>query len=328
MDDHAKTQLNELLRHYFWPDGPGCAAVVHQRGQLLFESAVGMSHGPQPSPLRLTDRIDLASCSKMFTATAIMQLVEQGRLRLADPISQWFDIPSNPEHRPIQVIDCMRHTSGIEDYLQAGMYTEPAALTQTGIQQTLMNALIEAVPGVAHHYSNSNYVLLAQIIEQVTQDSYTDHLQHHQFQPLGIDAEFLPQHDGWVLAGSGFAELVPSDHIWVEVLGDGGIGLSAPAAAAWFQALIGGRLVQQQTFKQMTQQQCLDDGTPFDYGLGLLLESDQRGQWFGHNGSWTGSTCVMGHYPTDDLSVVILANEFMAPVERLGMQMHRLLTDN
>lgn len=109
----------------------------------------------------------------------------------------------------------------------------------------------------------------------------------------------------------------------IQVLGDGGVFSTAGDLVAWFQALAGGKLFQEDT--EMSSPGRLDDSSRIDYGWGVALEDGERGRWFGHTGSWYGAAAFAGYDAAADTTLVVLSNEAEMPVTHLAHAYSRQL---
>ncbi len=167
--------------------------LVARKGRVLFRHSYGMANYElrvQNSP---ETRFHIASVSKAFTAAAILQLQEQGRLSVADPLSRF--VPDFPNGDRITLDNLLTHTSGIPDINDLSDYDTFARSPHTIAQLVakFANLPLEFQPGSSYQYSNSNYNLLALVLEKVTGESYGGYLRKHIFDPLGMQDS---GHDG------------------------------------------------------------------------------------------------------------------------------------
>lgn len=332
--------LQNLLRGYVEDSGPGVALVVATDGAApalacrgLADLAAGVEIGPDTA-------FDLASAGKTMTAVAAMRLAARGDLDLEAPISTYLDVVEPPsEGRAIVVRDLLGHTAGLEDYLAQGMYTPPSEMTAGYVRQQLGRWSREARPGLVHAYSNTNYVVLSWIVEAVTGVSFGNHLRDALWEPFGLRGSFLqgqrtPDRPriarGYRNLGYGLPEFELSDELTLDTVGDGGVFSTLNDLVRWQALLWGGELLDQEALAAMTMPVRNDDGGTFPYGFGLQVEqvrmaNGAEATWIGHGGSWVGTTVMVGRYREARTSVIVLANEFMAPVERLSQRAFALV---
>ncbi|HLX85822.1 MAG TPA: serine hydrolase domain-containing protein [Terriglobales bacterium] len=158
--------------------------LVARNGQTIFEQSYGMANYEWQIPNSAKTRFHLASVSKPFTAAAILQLQEQGRLHVSDPISRY--LPDYPQGDRISLDNLLTHTSGIPDINDLEDYDTFARSPHTLDQLVAKFASLplDFQPGSQSRYSNSNYNLLAMIIERVSGQSYADYLRHPHLRSL------------------------------------------------------------------------------------------------------------------------------------------------
>ena len=185
----SDTLLNSVLD----PALPGCSAAVAVHGQLIWAGAVGMADLATGAALTTETRFDIASLTKQFTATAVLILQREGKLSLSDPISTY--VSGLPAWGKTVTLDAlMHHTSRIPDYWKK--LGEWGYGFETPATQADALRAIKAVPtlqkGEGYVYSNSNYILLAQVIERVTGEPYARYVTETLFEPLGLQMQIDP----------------------------------------------------------------------------------------------------------------------------------------
>ncbi len=172
---------------------PGCSAAVAHDGSVIWAGAGGLADLATGSPDTITTRFDIASISKQFTATAILMLQRERRLSLADPIADYVD--GLPDWGRVVTLDqLMHHTSRIPDYW-VKLDDVGIGFTQAADQQTTLDAIRRETrlePGEGFLYSNSNYVLLAEVVGRVSGLPLPQFLAANIFTPLGLDMVVAP----------------------------------------------------------------------------------------------------------------------------------------
>ena len=156
--------------------------LVARRGAVVLEKGFGLADRARAVPFTPKTVFDIGSNTKDFTKMAILQLAEQGKLRLDDPITKYFDgVP--PDKAAITVEQVMAHTAGF------GLYSGPdgEVISRDEFLKRLFKAPLAAAPGKEENYSNPGYSLLAAIIEKVTGESYERYVSEHIFKPSGMD---------------------------------------------------------------------------------------------------------------------------------------------
>lgn len=160
--------------------------LLARHGSILLERAYGMANYELAVPNRIGTRFHIASVSKPFTAAAMLQLVERGEINLRDPIAQF--IPDYPRGNEITVHHLLAHESGIPDVNGLPGYDSIARLPHTtaSLVALFRDQPLDFVPGSRYSYSNSNYNLLAYIIEHVSGMGYGAFLEQNIFRPAGL----------------------------------------------------------------------------------------------------------------------------------------------
>lgn len=319
-----------ILPSFFSSDGPGAALAVAADGEDPRFECLGLADVEQGVEITADTVFDLASGSKMFTATAILQLVESDRLELEAPAEDClaqFRKPSNG--RSITVRDLLQHSSGLPDYLEDGMYAADDRVSPAYIFERLPDWSRQAVAGREHCYCNTNFFLLARILESVSDLPFAAFLRSRLLAPFGLDSTFVlgepgpstPPAKGYRSVGLGLPLLEASEDYRLETDGDGGIYSTLRDLVRWQSLFWAGEIVSRRSLDLMRRPGRLDSGDSFDYGLGLQVEQDREGRiWCGHGGSWTNSTTLTGKYLAERTSVIVLSNEVMAPVGRLSQR--------
>ena len=185
-DGQIANRLEEYLKPFVQTGNLTGSVLVAHKGRVLFRHSYGMANYELQVPNSPETRFHLASVSKAFTAAAILQLQEQGRLSIADPLSRF--VPDFPNGGRITLDNLLTHTSGIPDINDISDY-DTFARSPHAIQQLVAkfaNLPLEFQPGSSYAYSNSNCNLLALVLEKVTGESYGGYLRKHIFDPLGM----------------------------------------------------------------------------------------------------------------------------------------------
>lgn len=306
---------------------PGCAALVVNHGQTVFKQGFGVTNLERPAPLTPATNFRMASVTKQFTATAIMLLVKDGKLRYDDHLTDIF--PDFPAYgRNITVRNILNHTSGVPDYedlWDAQFPNTPASeLPQVRDAQVLQILKKQTAgkfePGTHFSYSNSGYSVLSQIVEKVSGQPFEDFVRTRIFQPLGMTN---------TLAFINTQNIVPNRSYgyskrngqWVftdqsstsAVLGDGGVYSSLNDFERWIAAL--------RTHKLLTAEEMRPALTPitvpkFDasseepasYGFGWFLDPYRGHKRMYHTGTTSGFLNAIHYFPDDDLAVVVFCN--------------------
>lgn len=301
---------------------PGLALGVYREGQIIKAQGYGLANVELNMPVKPETVFQSGSIGKQFAATAVMMLVEAGKINLDDSIVKYFpDAP--PSWRDIKIRNLLSHTSGLSEYESDDKIKPggPVNLRQDYTEEQMVN-IIEAFPldfqpGKKWAYRNTNYLLLGVVIHKVTGKFYGDFLQQRIFKPLGMastrvisQADIIPNRAAGYQLVKG--ELKNED--WVSpslnTMADGALYFNVLDLAKWDGALYTEKLLKKSSLDQMWTVAKLDDGKPNsgNYGFGWDIERDGRHRVLEHGGSWQGFTAYIARYVDDKLTVVVLTN--------------------
>jgi len=293
---------------------PGLSLLVVKDGKIVRAEGFGLANVELQVPVKPETIFQSGSVGKQFTATAVMMLVEEGKIGLDDPLTKYFtDAPAT--WKDVTVRELLSHTAGFGDYPKdfdlRKDWTEDEELK-----------LIESIPlayppGTKWEYSNFGYVTLGILIHRVTGEFYGDFLQQRIFQPLGMqstriisEADIVPNRS----AGYRLVNGKLKNQEWVSPVvnttADGSLYFSILDLAKWDAALYTDKLLKRSSLDLMWTPVKLKNGQPNqgDYGFGWVIEQRAGHRCINHDGSWQGFETVIARYVDDQLTVVALAN--------------------
>ncbi len=315
---------------------PGIAVTVVERGQIVWSGADGLADLEQQVPATPQTVWRIASVSKPVAATATMQLVESGKVKLDEPI--WTYLPWYPRkgEAVITVRHILTHTSGIRHYDYEAGEKESAEYFPTVEAGSHVNGVdrepLQFTPGTKYLYSTYAYLLLAGIVESASGLSYEGWLKEKIFAPAGMSSSSLDRNREIIAHRARFyrktdsgtavvnAPYVDSSYKWAA----GGILATADDLARYAIALHAGKLLRPETLKQVYTINPVPN-VKTDYGLGWHLATDKDGRlWAEHSGGATGGAAYLLHCPGDGLAISILCNlERPGDLKKLSMDMAR-----
>ncbi len=314
--DERIAPSDALMATMFDPTLPGCSAAVGVHGEVIWASALGMADLASGTALTTATRFDIASLTKQFTATAILMLQRQGALSLSDTIGNY--VPGLPSTvRSITLDALMHHTSHIPDYwIKLGEwgygFTTPA--TQADAVRAIA-AVSRLDKGTGYLYSNSNYILLAEVITAVTGVPYAQYLTDTIFTPLGLDIEIDPVLQAPDIAVGYDDNTVPTRNAWA-FYGAFGTFTTPTQLARWGdQYRDGGAFIANDFVIG-----AVDSGKPGEategrlYAAGMNINPDGS---LRHDGRLGGFISTIKISPDRETTVVVMCNAHLA--DRSGL---------
>jgi CubicO group peptidase (beta-lactamase class C family) len=281
---------DELLDDLVAADQPGCSAAVAMTGEVIWAGAAGLADLEQGIPVTTSTRFDIASVSKQFTATAILMLQRDGLLSVDDPVGRYLD--GLPDWAGAVTLDqLIHHTSGVPDFwveLDAADigFTDPADQATTVAAISRETELDPDATG--YSYSNSNYVLLAEVVEQVSGTPLPEFLAERVFRPLGLDMVVAPTLTGSDIARPYGDDLRIEEGAWTAY-GHVGIITTPSELARWGDQYRAGDIVQDDFAIG-----AVDEGFDEQYAAGIDIEEDgdlnHTGRWGGYVSEFTVSS--------------------------------------
>ena len=293
-------QLQEDLDALVAAGVPGAILVIRD-GSRTVSLASGLGNVDEQTPMRSGDRFRIASHTKTYVATVVLQLVSEGRLSLEDTVEQW--LPGLvPNGDGITIRQLLNHTSGLFDYENDPRVLEPYINGDLGFHWAPRELVRIAVsheplfePGAMQSYSNTGYILAGLIIKAATENTLRGELSRRIFQPLDLRATSFPirpgiagRHaHGYIILGEPPAIDITgiSPFVWAA----GAIISTGADDLSFYRALLSGRLLKAGLLREMKETVPVEGAPPgAGYGLGLTRYGTSCGTAWGHNGAFGG----------------------------------------
>ncbi len=303
--------------------------LVAKNGVPVYEKYVGYKNFKTKDSITAETPLQIASTSKPFTAAAILRLVQEGKMELNDPVSKYF--PGLP-YGDISVKMLLNHRSGLPNYLnymEDGGWNRTTPASNADVLATLMNwqPLRALRPNAGFNYCNTNYVLLALIVEKVAGVSFPQYMKSIFFDPLGMQQTF-------VLTSSDSAKVTPSydgyGKDWPLDFSDGPYGdknvYSTPRdLLKWDLAWYDGSVLNEQWKDSAFTAYSNEKPGTHNYGLGWrLLSMPNQKTVIYHNGRWHGFNSAFARLTDEKVTIIILANRFNRNVYFTARKMYDL----
>lgn len=318
------------------PGVPGAVALLARGAQVLHRAAYGLADLERNVSLLPDSVLDIGSVSKQFTAACVLLLVQDGAVALDDPVRK--HVTEMPEcMQPVTVRHMLLHVSGIPDYIgllmKKGVDVEDRVTPQEGLDVLVEVERLTFETGSKWAYSNSNYFLLAEIVERRAPVPLPEFARQRIFTPLGMKATHY-RADTHVLVPNRALSFSPvARGRWVanysnwEQLGDGAVYTTVDDLWRWarnFESFeVGGEALQ----AAWSGPGKLDDGELLDYGFGLQFQQWRGRDTVHHSGAWQGFRADFLLVPSERIVAICLCNRTDLAPNQLTRGMARLAID-
>ncbi len=302
----SSTEIDAYIERFMARHGiPGAAVAIVQKDQVLHQNYYGLANVEHQVPVKATSSFRLHSLSKIFATTGLFKLIEEGKVKLEDPISLYFsDLPS--PWQQVQVQHLLTHSSGLPDIA----YVD--AKTETKAKELVFAAEILFAPGERFHYNQSNYWLINRIIEQESGTTFADFIGTHQFPQLAPQRVFTPLAAAVLPDWATEYEPLPGGklergnfNVPAYLMGAAGISLSLGEFIDWSQSLRRDEFMSPASKALMWSDFALTDDQPRPYGWGKYILNGKAS--FGFTG---GGRVGYRYFPEEELAVIVLANGY------------------
>jgi D-alanyl-D-alanine carboxypeptidase len=293
------------------------AVLVAKNGQPIFTAAYGMADREKKIPNKLETRFRIGSMNKMFTAVAILQLVQAGKIQLNDPLGKYLtDYPNHDVATKVTIHHLLTHTGGTGDFFGPEFDAHRLELRTLDDYVKLYGKRgLEFEPGSRWEYSNYGFLLLGVVVEKVSGESYYDYVREHVYQPAGMmSTASLPEDETVPDRAIGYTQMAsatwePNTSTLPYRGTSAGGGYSTVGDLLRFsKALISHKLLDAHYTEVLTtgKVDTTAPGSRYAYGFGEHTEGGVR--FFGHGGGAPGMNGDLQIYPQSSYVVAVLAN--------------------
>ncbi|WP_341530587.1 serine hydrolase domain-containing protein [Nostoc sp. UHCC 0302] len=314
---------------------PGAVMYISTpKGHWL--AASGVNNLATKTPMKPTDGFSIASMSKTFVAVVVLKLVEQGKIELDQAIATYLPRDISPHiinSDKITVRQLLNNTSGVAEYLATPEFIQATAKRSRSQPWTAREAIQymydeepQASPGDKFIYTDSNYILLELIVENITRGSLAQGIRSQILEPLGLNHTFTELREpviGEVATGYGDRHKNGNLHSYAKVndgngLGDGGLVSTAEDLTKFATALFAKRtLLSPKMMREMLK--FTNNGEGYSYGLGVERFASPLAKSFGHSGIAYGFTTLLTYLPNQDTIIVVLLNAQNADIKSIAI---------
>ncbi|MGF6376240.1 CubicO group peptidase (beta-lactamase class C family) [Clostridiales Family XIII bacterium PM5-7] len=319
--EKLEKRLDAVISPVMHEGTPGMALLIAKGDEVLIRKAYGLADLEHQTPVKVEDNFIIASNTKQFTCYAIAMLKEQGLLDYDEPIERFF--PDFPEYRKFVTIrQMMTHQSGIKEYFEENRWME-----QEGIETADTKKMLEMIksfgeldfePETQFSYCNSSYVMLGDIVRQLSGIPFGRFIEERIIRPTGMKNTFAPDGmnnkpnnliEGYLVQEDGGFKKLPYDMNMVGYA-DGNIQSNVDDLFRWLKHL---HMEEQEIFlkrevmKQAFTETRLKDGEGTGYGLGFFIDGNGRKEIW-HTGGTMGFVSRCSWYPDEQVSIIMLTN--------------------
>ena len=344
-----ESRLDRILKPLFPADEPGAAVLVLKGNDILFDKGYGLARLEQDSLIRreigFSERLpknnfpekpkidgnthfNIASVSKQFTAVAVLQLVQEGKISLDDPVSLYFPEFESDIWKEICIKHLLSHSSGIPDVRADILTREQRVFGDEDLSIEYMKTLDyrNFAPGTAYEYVNPTYTLLGFLIEKVSGEPFTEYVQKHIFNPAGMDDTYYfdrnnerPDAAHGYIYDNGWQEYDFGEETFFATRPDGGIYTTTHEFVKWEKALREGKVLAPDLLAEAMKGHTEVSYSRWSdyqnrpntwYGYGWFIEPALEGapRRVYHTGDNGGFMIMAARYPDEDLLILIFAN--------------------
>ncbi len=301
--------------------------LVYEKGEIVFQSSNGLRSIDPIDSLTLNSQFRLASVSKQFTSVAVMKLKQEGKLDYDQKVSSILnDFP----HDNITIKHLLQHTSGIADYIKI---INQNYVPQNSTKRNILgnneildifynsNPKLKFQPGEKYEYSNTGYLVLASIVEEVSKQHFREFLKENIFDPLnmnntllysykeGYDSDMPNRVFGYSLNEDKDGYELNDYHIVNDVRGDGGIYSTINDLFKWNMALLDYKVVPKKLLDEAWRVGTLNNGEDSGYGYGWVIGDSSKPKSVFHSGGWVGFVTYLYNEIDTKSGYVILTND-------------------
>jgi CubicO group peptidase (beta-lactamase class C family) len=324
-------EFDKMLSAQFKPGETGCAALVAIKGQVVYKKAFGLANLELNVPMQPDMVFRVGSITKQFTAVAILQLMEQGKLSLQDDITKF--IPDYPTQAyKITIENLLTHTSGIKSFTNVPEFQKyiKEDMSPAEVIDKFRNLPMDFAPGTKWSYNNSGFFLLGYIIEKASGKSYQDYIQENLFKPAEMTSS-LYGNDRRIIKNRASGYQSDGDNVvnldYISMLlpySAGSIMSTVEDLYKWNRALISNKLLKKETLDKAFTEYKLSNGEGTGYGYGWFLKQLQGSPTIEHGGAINGYLCNAIYLPKEDVFVAVFSNSTAKSPDMVSLKMAAL----
>jgi len=323
-------ELDSFFENHLLRSGFNGGILIAKEGAVIYENYVGKADLRKPDPLTDSTALHIASTSKTFTGIAILQLVDEGKLSLNDSLTKFF--PGFP-YPGITVKMLLSHRSGLPNYLYFMSESKAWDKTRFATNEDMLQLMMTEVPNKSYspdsrfNYSNTNFALLALIVERVTGQLFPAYMKTKIFDRLGMnDTYIFTQKNKETAIPSFTASRRVWDYDFLDLTyGDKNVYTTPRDLLKWDQALYTNQLVSPALLDSAFSPNSLERYSIHNYGLGFRLQIFPNGKKvIYHFGKWHGFNAAFARLTDEKVTIIILGNKFNREIYNTAHDLYNL----
>ena len=326
-----ESKIDSIVSLHYSANDPGITILVAKDGKAIYQKALGKSNLELHTPIKLNSVFQIGSITKQFTAVSILMLAEQNKLNIEDKIGKYI-----PEYadvgKNITIHHILNHTSGIKNKtpLSEKNYTSRIDRSPKELITYFKDEPLEFMPGEKFKYSNAGYILLGQIIEIISKQSYDEFIQENIFDKIGMTSSYygnmkqiIPNRtNGYVIEQNKY---INADYMSLSLAYSAGAILSTTKdLLKWQNALLSNTLLKESSIKQAMTPTILNSGKKIPYGYGFRFSRLGNSPVIAHTGSTKGFTGIALFLPKENMYITALTNCNCKNVNNVAKQVAEL----
>ncbi len=257
---------------------------------------------------------EIGSVTKQFTAAAILQLKEAGKVDLDASLATY--VPSAPHAKDVTIRQLLTHTSGLEDFVGLPNFDTLVGtpVTFDQLMARIADKPLGFTPGTRFDYSSTNFIILGRVVEVVSARSWEDYVRRNLFARAGMtesatiadEGQLADMARGYVYANGQTSPSKPVMESWLSSAG--GIVTTALDLQRWSEALASGRVISATDYQLLTTPQHLANGSSIDYGFGMKIDTFEGQPRIWHGGNTLGFEGNNQFFPSQGVRIIALTN--------------------
>lgn len=313
------------------------AVLVAKNNKIVYQNQIGYADFREKASLKEASVFQLASVSKQFTAAAILQLKEKGKLKLTDTVNTYF--PEFP-YSNITIKNLLHHTAGLPNYfwIAENEWNKEKPPTNEDLMNVLPKSKAQRFfkPGRNFDYSNTGYFVLASIVEKVAGVSFHAYIKENIFDPLGMKDSFVFSFQNDTIRKNqligyrlhrGWKHLKIRGTVNDAIVGDKNVYSTPKDLFKWIYGLNSGKVLSKESLRQMYARGETKYGRKIPYGFGFRIDKKRENKIY-HYGKWNGFSTALTNYLEEDLVVIVLEHTSYNSLKYLNRKIKKIMIEN